>query len=268
IRSGRGTERGDRRSESGPSPGGFRISREGGMKVLVVLLCLAASLGALGAAPARHVPTVDELLTVQTVGSVQISPDGSRVAYLVTAPDFKQDAFVSQVWVVNAATGEAAQITRGEKGASSPKWSPDSQWLAFLSNRVGDKNQIFAIRVSGGESAQLTKSETAVLNFAWSPDGKSIAFTANEPDSQARKDRKEHLADYELVRGDYAFPHLFTLDVAAASKAPVKGTQRTKGTSYAVNGFSWAPDGTRIAFAGTKNPDLIQGVTSDVYVLT
>src|SRR5713226_6108544 len=61
---------------------------------------------AVAAAPARHVPTVDDLLNTPTVGAAQISPDGSRVAYIVTSANFKEDAFVSQIWVANAATGE------------------------------------------------------------------------------------------------------------------------------------------------------------------
>jgi len=222
---------------------------------------------ALAAAPAWRVPTVDDLLNLQSVGAPQISPDGTRVAYMITSANFKEDAFVSQIWVANASTGETLQITRGEKSSTSPRWSPDGQWVGFLSNRVKDKNQVFAIRLAGGEAAQLTKSETAISSFAWSPDGKTIAFAAPEPDAQAKKDRKEHLAEYEVVHGDYAFAHLFTLDVAEALKGPVVGKQRTKGTDASVSSFSWSPDGTHIAFAATKNPDLIQNVTSDIYVL-
>jgi len=67
-----------------------------------VVLWIAAAM-ALAAAPARHVPTVDDLLNTSTLGAVQISPDGGRVAYTVTSANFKEDAFVSQIWVANAA---------------------------------------------------------------------------------------------------------------------------------------------------------------------
>src|SRR6185369_12008789 len=139
-----------------------------------------------------RVPTLDDLLTLKSVGGAQISPDGKWVAYTVGYGDFKQDAFVNHIWLVSTETGRSFQLTRGDKSAGTPRWSPDGQWLAFLSSRVEDKNQIFLINPTGGEAQQLTKSETAINNFAWSEDGKMIAYTATEATSQPQKDRKDY----------------------------------------------------------------------------
>src|SRR5258705_7644845 len=215
----------------------------------------------------RHVPTIDELLTIKSIGGAQISPDGKLVAYTVTNGDFKQDAFVTQVWLVEVGAGRNIQLTRGEKSSTNPRWSPDSTWLAFTRNRIDDKNQIFVINPAGGEAIQLTKSETPIANFAWSEDGRSIAYTATEPVPQVSKDRKEYLGDYEVVRKDYNYAHLWTLDVNEALNGPVVGKQRTKKKDFSVDSFAWSRDGSKIAFSATLNPDLIQGVTSDVYLL-
>ena len=48
----------------------------------------------------------------------------------------------------------------------------------------------------------------------------------------------------------------------------IEGKQRTRGSTYSVNDFSWSPDGSRLAFSASLNPDLIQGGTSDIYVLS
>ena len=165
----------------------------------VLLVVLAVYTPRTAAQPAR-VPTVDDLLKVKSVGGVQISPDGAWVAYSVTETDFKQDAFVTQLWLANTATGRTFQVTRGDKGIGGAQWSPDGAWLSFTSNRVGDKNQIFAISPEGGEAVQLTKAESAVGGFSWSRDGKRIAFTAATRHRQPPKDRKEHLGDFEVVR--------------------------------------------------------------------
>jgi dipeptidyl aminopeptidase/acylaminoacyl peptidase len=216
----------------------------------------------------RKAPTVDDLINVKTAGGAQISPDGKYVAYTVGETDWKQDAFVSQLWLVNVATGKSIQLTRGDKSSGNPQWSPTGEWLAFTSSRVGDKNQIFVIRPDGGEAMQLTKAENSVGGYSWSSDGKYIAFTSTDVDQKFAKDRKDHLGDFEVVRREYSHSHLFTFDVAEALKAPVAGTQRTKGKDFTVGGFNWSPDGSKIAFAATINPDLINGGTADIYLLT
>ncbi len=241
---------------------------------LVAALALATGLAAQPAAtatpaPEPRVPEIDELVRFPTLGAVALSPDGSRVVYGVTRADFEKDAFVTQLFLAkaDAPAGSAVQLTRGDKSSTAPAWSPNGQWIAFLSPRAGDKNQVFALRADGGEAVQLTKSETAVNAFVWSPDGKQIAFTAPAAEDKEQKARKDHYGAYEVVRGDYAFVQLFTFEVAEALKAPVAGTARTKGRERSVGRFAWAPDSARIAFSATRNPDLVQGHTSDLYVL-
>src|SRR5438132_5465555 len=122
---------------------------------LAALLTLC-SLGTLAVTIASEatprVPTLDDLLTIKTVGGTQISPDGKWVAYTVGYGDFKQDAFVTQIWLADSTSGRSFQLTRGDKSSATPRWSPDGKWLAFLSNRLDDKNQIFVIDTTGGEA--------------------------------------------------------------------------------------------------------------------
>ncbi len=231
--------------------------------IVAVVLALASP-----NAVERRVPTVDDLLTFRSVGSAQMSPDGTRVAYTVTHADFKQDAFVSQIWLADTATGQTRQLTQGDKSATSPRWSHDGTWIAFTSPRVADRNQIFAIRPDGGEAVQVTKSETPVSNFAWSPDGRTILYTTPEPETPSQKDRKEHLGDFQVVRREYQHSHLWTVDVDEAMRAPAAGKRRTKGKDFSVGSFSWAPDGRSVAFSATIDPDLINGGTADLFVLT
>jgi dipeptidyl aminopeptidase/acylaminoacyl peptidase len=237
------------------------------MRTVIALIALIAVASPLRADDSARVPTVDDLLGLETAGSAQISPDGRWVVYSVGATDLEKDAYVNHLHLVPAAGGASVRLTRGEKSATSARWSPDGRWIAFLSSRVGDKNQIFVIPPDGGEAIQLTKSETAVGNFRWSPDGRVIAYAASQPESKEKKSRKEFLGDYEVVRAEYAHTHIWTIDVAEALKAPVIGLERTKGLDFSVGGFSWSPDGKRIAFSATLNPDLTRIHTADIHVL-
>jgi len=216
---------------------------------------------------AKRVPTIEDLMALKSAGAARISPDGTRVAYTVTETDMEQDAYVTQIWLADVATGESRQLTRGKKSSSGPAWSPDGRWIAFTSSRADDKSQIFVISPDGGEAVQLTKSETGIGGFAWSPDGKMIAFSSSDPVSKESKDRKDYYGDYDVVRREYTHTHLWTVDVAEAMRSPQPGRRRTSGKSFTVGGFGWSPDGTKIAFSAAVNPDLINGGTSDIYVI-
>lgn len=210
-------------------------------------------------------PTLQQLIELRTIGGAQISPDGRYVAYTQAEADWEQNAFLTQLFVVEVASGRTRQLTRGNKSSGEPKWSPGSNWIGFLSDREGGKNQIYAIAPDGGEAWPLTKAESAVSAFEWSPDGGSIAFVSA---GKRDEERKKKLGDFEVVRREYAFAHLFVANVAAAMKTPQAGEALTKGTGYSVSGgFDWSPDAKRIAFSATRNPDLVQSGTSDIYVL-
>lgn len=213
-----------------------------------------------------HTPTVNELLSLRSGGSVQLSPNGQHVVWVETGADWQRDQYVGQLWMSDSAGNGARQLTRHEQGVSQPQWSPDGLWIGFVSTRVGGRSQLFAISVQGGEPVQLTSHPLGVQAWSWSPTGQQVAFVASAVDS-VRTKRDSSYGAFEVVRRDYAWPQLHTIVVADALKTPQRGMARTRGTTRAVGGFEWSPDGTRIAFSATKAPDLALGATSDVYVL-
>ena len=114
----------------------------------------------LGAAP--RVPTVEDLLSLKSAGRALISPDGKWIAYSVSEADFKKDAYLARLWMIDTATGRNFQLTGGDKPATGAQWSPDGAWLTFVSDRAGDKNQIFLISPEGGDrkSTRLNSSHS------------------------------------------------------------------------------------------------------------
>ncbi|HYW49326.1 MAG TPA: S9 family peptidase [Gemmatimonadaceae bacterium] len=232
----------------------------------LLLACLATT--PLVAQSGARTPAIDSLLSLKSVGSPRISPDGQRIAYLVTSTDWQQDAFVSQLWLHDVSSGNAQQLTRHELGVSQVQWSPDGRWISFISTRVEQRPQLFALPVAGGESVRLTSAAGGVASYAWRRDAGAIAFTSSSG-AAARKARDTTLGGYEVVRRDYAMQQLYTLDVAAAMSAPQPGAMRTPaGAKYSVGAFEWSPDGRHIAFSATSVPDLAVGNTADIHVLT
>jgi dipeptidyl aminopeptidase/acylaminoacyl peptidase len=251
----------------------------------------------------KHVPTLDESLSLKSVNSPMISPDGRFVAYRMNETNWKDNEFISQIWLVNLATGANFQLTRGKHGPGAVEWSPDGKWLAFVAEREASaieplaeekkeekkekdakkedgkdadagggkpaSHQIWLISPEGGEAWQLTKSLTDVGDFEWSKDSKSIAFAANPAETKASKDRKEKYSDFDVYEKDYEQNQLWLADVAAALKSflPVDAKQLTSDLSLNVSSFAWSPDSTRIAFSATKNPLLAFGGDEDIYLL-
>lgn len=222
------------------------------------------------------VPSIKQALEMESVSDPHISPDGRYVAYLVAHTDWDQNAFVRQIWISVAATGEKYQLTEGEKSSTDPQWSPDGKWLAFLSERASsipdakkEMTQLYLISPSGGEARQITNVETGLRNFEWSPDGKRIAFSAPDPESAEHKARKKKYGDFQIIDADYTMTHLWVLDVPAADDSALPNPARlTSGDDFTVDSFRWSPDGSRIAFDATKDPALADGGTRDIYFLT
>src|SRR5712692_9079108 len=237
--------------------------------ILIVAPCVAAQAPASEAKPAENSAiTIDQGLSLKEAQNPRISPDGHFVAYEVREADWEENSFVKQIWIANIATGERYQLTRGKKSSASPRWSPDSARLGFLSDRDG-KDQIYLIHPSGGEAETLTRVENGVSSFEWAPDGRRIAFTAEDAESKAQKDRKQKYGEYVVVKRDFTMTHLWMIDIPAEGAAKTPEPQRlTEGDQFTVSEFSWSPDSTRIAFSAQRDPNPGSGSTADIYVVS
>src|SRR5690242_9231016 len=157
---------------------------------LVSIVGLASSFG-----QKRNI-TEKDLWDFVWIGDPQISPDGSRVAFVRVTVNEKKEGYNTSIWSVPVAGGEAPrQLTKGDHD-TTPRWSPDGKFLLFLRSTEKDGKpeppQLAMLPMAGGDSVVFTDLPKGAGNPVWAPDGKHIAFTSEtNPEDLAKQEKKK-----------------------------------------------------------------------------
>jgi Tol biopolymer transport system component len=151
------------------------------------------------------------------------SPDGSRIAFVLSPPELAQSSSEAGIYVMNADGTGTTSITDGRYDAH-PTWSPDGTQIAFTR---GQGSSIMIVNVDGSNVQRIQLSAGAFPPYqwpAWSPDGTRIAFQASDA------------------------PHVDTNSVYVAD---IDGSNAARLTPGEADGYpAWSRDGSTIAYAG------------------
>jgi dipeptidyl aminopeptidase/acylaminoacyl peptidase len=227
--------------------------------------------------PARRPMAPDDLLRIRFASDPQISPDGRRVAFVVTTLSEARDEYLSTIWMVDAAGGDPHPFTRGSRRDTAPRWSPDGRQLAFVSERERKgKGQLHVMPADGGEAVRLTDQRHGVSSPAWSPDGTRLTFVARvggweEPKEEDERERSKPPRIIDVLKYKSNGTG-FTYDrprqvfvVEAAGGGPVR--QLTDGP-YDHQYPGWSPDGRRVTFTAARHADRDEDGAADVWVVS
>lgn len=205
--------------------------------------------------------TPELMLKAKVLADVAVSPDGNRLAYTVAVPVMDDDSseWISQVHLAGADGSNPLQLTRGEKSATAPAFSPDGRWIAFLSPRSGPRANLWRIRVDGGEAEQLTEERGGISSFEWAPDGNSLAFVMADPKTDAEEKADRERRDAFVVGENHKRSRLYVVPCTTDASGK-RAVRRLTGGDMHVGGllggrnFNWSPDSRTIVFAHQPTP--------------
>jgi dipeptidyl aminopeptidase/acylaminoacyl peptidase len=198
---------------------------------------------------------IESLSKAKAPSSAAISPDGATVGWAVTAGGGSQ-IHLSDVANPDPATEKIVGTGSGATncGSSEPKWSPDGQWLAFVSDCTAEseargQNQVFVWSKKTGESKQLTHVVGEMDSLTWSPDGKSVGFLFVENATRSAG-ALAAMKPWAGVIGEdgVEIQRVGVVDVASGSFAQV-----TPATLH-VYEFGWSPDSKHLVFVAANPP--------------
>lgn len=223
--------------------------RRTGPAVLLLVAALIRVPCAVPQAPPapRQMLTPEMALSLRTASDLQFSPDGSRLAFVVTEPP-QGVTRPRHVWLLDVATAAVRQFTSSNKTESRPRWSPDGRLLAFLSDR-DDFDQIYLIGADAGEARALTQGKRSVQAFEWSPDGTRIAFLAPDPRTEADEKKSADKDDARVVDKDDKHTRAWIVTVASGEARAVTPA------TWQTGEMQWTPAGDQLIVSATDHPE-------------
>ena len=233
------------------------------LRIMTVLLLVTAT-----AAADEGVFKNTDIFELEVAADPQISPDGSRVAYVRRSMDIMTDRPVSNIWIVDADGDNHRPLLSGAHSYSNQRWSPSGDRIAYVSAVDGRGAQIHVRWMDSGQTALLTNVRQGPAALSWSPDGTQLAFEmfvesdqaplAEPPDAPEGAEWAPPVKVIEEIqyRGDGAGyldtgnTHLFV--VSAEGGTP---RQLTSGDFDHEGPLAWTADGGRIVFAANRQED-------------
>ena len=177
----------------------------------------------------------------------------------------EKSEYLNQIWLSDTNIDDIKQFTYHEKSSTHPRFSPNGEFLAFLSSRL-KKQQIWVMRTSGGEAWQFTYEKQGVGSFKWSPSGDKIAFLMIDPKTEQEEKNEKEKKDVILVDQNFKYSHLY-LKTFSTKKDTSKASRITEGDFHITN-FNWNPNNKTIVFAHTVEPTInSQFVSGDISVV-
>ena len=213
-------------------------------------------------APLRRPMSIVDLAELPRILDPQLSPDGRFVVYMLNRADWRANRQVPHIWRQAIAGGAPTQMTNGDVGENTARWSPDGQSILFLTRgKDAPLVQIFLMPAAGGEAKQLTRHATSVSAPTWSPDGSAMYFLATDPRTGDERERDRLQDDVFAFEDNLKSRHLWKVEVASGAE------QKLTDGDFSIVGFRLSQDGRRVAMHRAPTTLTADNRYSEVWVM-
>lgn len=270
-------------------------------KVTRTVLCISCLVAVVSAQPRRPMAPAD-IVRVATVSDAQISPNGQWVVYTLTTSD--DDKSVNSLWLARAGSdslfnvpfgsptaprrtapypdwsevrGGSTQLLSNDWNASTARWSPDSNTIAFLSNHE-ELNGLWIVKLERREPRFVAAIQStnffityAGESFSWAPDSRRIAYISATPESVETSGPSRRADDPRVIDriqyksrtalSDNRRTHIWITDVERPDPR-----QLTSGQFY-DHAVTFSARGDEVAFLSNHESDPDSNNNSDIFAV-
>ena len=249
--------------------------------VIALPFVCAALMPGLGVAQGRRAIAETDLFKFVWAADPQMSPNGSRVAYVLVTVNEDKDRYETQVYIVPSDGSAPPRPLTSGRNDRSPRWSPSGRDIAFVRtpepvDGKSKPSQIYLISMDGGEARALTDAPKGASSPVWSPDGRTIAFNST-PDTSAAAAKtdsskktgadsaaKKHVSDVRVITraqyrwngGGYTDPtvhsHIWTVPASIGVTGAFPTIKQITFGDFDEGEPVWSPDGSRLYYTSNR----------------
>ncbi|EEL30820.1 Acylamino-acid-releasing enzyme [Bacillus cereus Rock1-15] len=217
--------------------------------------------------------SIEEIISLPTVSSTNISDDGKNVAFVKKTADWKDNTYRNHVWIYEKDKKQSYPSSNGDIDSTHPLWSPDARCIAYLSP-VGDgKNQIFVKSLDGYREVQITDEKEGVSTFKWGPTGKGLYYVTQSKECEEIKKRKDLYGDFQHIGKEHQNNCLYYIEIEKVIQSDTDEHknrvvyQLTDGKDFHIHEFDISNDGKKVVFMATPSSNMADYINGDLYIL-
>lgn len=261
-------------------------------RLLLLLIVVVAALAAqtLPSTPKKPFD-VYAMQQLARISEPQLSPDGLWVAFVVQRIFVSDNRAEKHIFIVSTEGSiPSRRLTFEGDSNTRPRWSPDSQRIAYISDRSGS-SQIWMMDADGSSSRQVTNLSTEAAGVLYSPVGDRLIFTSRvypqcgaDDECNARRVEADknnpvqaRVIDQLLYRhwdswDDGRRSHLFSVEVSSPDALPVDLTPGDFDVPPfslgGPEGYAISPDGQELCYEVKSNEDASRNANTDLWVVS